>query len=191
MLFVDNGQLLTSAGAAAGLDLCLHLVRRDFGSAIAANIARISVMPLERDGGQAQFIIHELPGSDGTSLEPLLRWINANASRDLTLMDIAAQGLMSIRTLNRRFHEQTGTTPLQWLHLSRIRQAQTLLETTKHSVEWIATQVGFASTTTFRDRFRRLVGTSPQAYRRAFGGESEARPRTPERLVRGGTEHRV
>ncbi|WP_405603713.1 helix-turn-helix domain-containing protein [Streptomyces sp. NBC_01410] len=169
VLYVDNGQFLTSAGAAAGLDLCLHMIRGDHGSAVAADAARLSVMPLEREGGQAQFIVHEQPPSpDGMTLEPLLRWMEDNARRELTLGEIAARAGMSTRTLNRRFREQTATTPLQWLHRSRIRQAQYLLETTAHSVDRIATQVGFGSPTAFRDRFKRQVGTSPQAYRRAF-----------------------
>ncbi|MFF3397804.1 GlxA family transcriptional regulator [Streptomyces sp. NPDC002659] len=169
VLYVDNGQFLTSAGAAAGLDLCLHMIRTDHGSAVAADAARLSVMPLEREGGQAQFIVHEQPPSpDGMTLEPLLRWMEENARRELTLGEIAAQGGMSTRTLNRRFREQTATTPLQWLHRARIRQAQFLLETTAHSVDRIATQVGFGSPTAFRDRFKRQVGTSPGAYRRAF-----------------------
>lgn len=170
VLFVDNGQILTSAGAAAGLDLCLHMIRKDHGSAVAANAARIAVMPLERDGGQAQFIVHEHPGADGAGLQPLLRWMEENAHRQLTLDDIAARATTSTRSLNRRFREQTGTTPLRWLHRARIRRAQHLLETTGHSVEWIATQVGFGSPTTFRDRFKGIVGTSPRAYRRAFQG---------------------
>ncbi len=170
VLFVDNGQILTSAGAAAGLDLCLHMIRQDHGSAVAADAARTAVMPLERDGGQAQYIVHEQPGADGLSLGPLLWWMEENAHRRLSLDEIAARATMSTRTLNRRFREQTGTTPLQWLHRSRIRQAQRLLETTGHSVEWIALQVGFGSPTAFRDRFKQLVGTSPQAYRRTFGG---------------------
>ena len=170
VLFVDNGQFLTSAGAAAGLDLCLHMIRQDHGSAVAAAAARVAVMPLERDGGQAQFIVHEQPGTNGSSLEPLLRWMEENAHRELVLEDIAARAAMSARTLSRRFREQTGTTPLQWLHGSRVRQAEYLLETTGHSVGRIATQVGFGSPTTFRDRFKRIVGTSPQAYRRAFQG---------------------
>ena len=170
VLFVDNGQILTSAGAAAGLDLCLHMIRRDHGSAVAADTARVAVMPLERDGGQAQYIVHERPGEDGASLEPLLRWMEENVHRELALDDIAARAMMSTRTLNRRFREQTGTSPLQWLNRCRIRQAQQLLETTGHGVERIALQVGFGSPTTFRDRFKRLVGTSPQAYRRTFGG---------------------
>ncbi len=170
VLFVDNGQILTSAGAAAGLDLCLHLIRRDHGSAVAADAARLAVMPLERDGGQAQFIVHEPPTPEGATLEPLLRWMDENAHRDLTLADIAARATMSTRTLNRRFREQTGSTPLRWLRRARLRRAQYLLETTDHAVERIAGQVGFSSPTTFRERFRGLVGASPQAYRRAFRG---------------------
>jgi transcriptional regulator GlxA family with amidase domain len=168
VLFVDNGQFLTSAGAAAGLDLCLHLIRRDYGAAVAADAARTAVMPLERAGGQAQFIAHPPPIPDGATLEPLLRWLDQNAHRELTLGQIAAQARLSVRTLNRRFREQTGTTPLQWLHRARLRRAQCLLETTSLPVERIAGQVGFGSPTAFRDHFRRLVGTSPHAYRRAF-----------------------
>lgn len=170
VLYVDNGQLLTSAGAAAGLDLCLHVVRRDHGSAVAADAARYAVMAPARSGGQAQFIAHEAPAPDGATLAPLLEWIERNAHRELTLDAIAAQAHLSTRTLNRRFREQTGTTPLQWLHRQRLRRAQHLLETTTQPVEQIASTVGFGSATTFRDRFRALVGTSPQSYRRAFRG---------------------
>jgi transcriptional regulator GlxA family with amidase domain len=170
VLFVDNGRILTSAGAAAGLDLCLHMIRQDHGSAVAADAARVAVMPLERDGGQAQYIVHEQPGAPGSSLEPLLRWMEENAQRRLTLDEIASRATISTRTLNRRFREQTGTTPLRWLQRSRIRRAQYLLETTGDPVERIAIQVGFGSPTSFRGLFKRLVGTSPQAYRRAFQG---------------------
>lgn len=171
VLYVDNGQFLTSAGAAAGIDLCLHIVRRDHGSAVAAEAARYCVMPLEREGGQAQYIVHDLPPApQGTTLEPLLHWLEDNAAQDLTLDAIAAHAGMSIRTLNRRFREQTGTTPLQWLHRTRIRQAQHLLETTADAVDRIAGQVGFGSPTAFRERFKRVVGTSPRAYRLAFQG---------------------
>jgi transcriptional regulator GlxA family with amidase domain len=100
--------------------------------------------------------------------EPLLRWMEDNAARDLSLEDIARHSGMSTRTLLRRFHEQTGTTPLQWLHRARVRQAQFLLETTAHPIDRIAGQVGFGSPTTFRDRFKRITGVSPQAYRNAF-----------------------
>ncbi|GAA1002715.1 AraC family transcriptional regulator [Acrocarpospora pleiomorpha] len=169
VLYVDNGQFLTSAGAAAGLDLCLHLIRRDYGSAVAADAARLSVMPLEREGGQAQFIVHDQPLTPrGSVLEPVLRWMEDNSAEDLTLEGIAAYAGMSTRTLNRRFREQTGTTPLQWLHRTRIRRAQHLLEATDHPVDRIAAQVGFGSPTAFRDRFKRVAGTSPNAYRAAF-----------------------
>ncbi|MEV0997029.1 helix-turn-helix domain-containing protein [Nonomuraea sp. NPDC050202] len=170
VLYVDNGQFLTSAGAAAGLDLCLHLIRRDYGSAVAADAARLSVMPLEREGGQAQFIVHDHPAVPrGSELEPLLAWLQDNLAGSLTLDGIAAHAGMSTRTLIRRFREQTGTTPLQWLHRARIRQAQHLLETTRHPVERIGAQVGFGSPTAFRDRFKRTTGVSPNSYRRAFG----------------------
>jgi len=168
VLYVDNGQILTSAGAAAGLDLCLHLVRRDYGAAVAADAARIAVMPLERAGGQAQFITHQPPSADGTSLEPLMRWIQVHLRQPLTLERLASHAASSTRTLSRRFTEQTGTTPLQWILLARVRRAQQLLETTGHSVEQIATEVGFGSAPAFRERFNRIVGTSPQRYRRAF-----------------------
>jgi transcriptional regulator GlxA family with amidase domain len=169
VLYVDNGQFLTSAGAAAGLDLCLHLIRRDHGSAVAADAARLSVMPLEREGGQAQFIVHDQPPAPrGSLLEPVLAWMEDNCATDLTLADIAAHADLSTRTLNRRFREQTGSTPLQWLLRSRIRRAQYLLETTGHPIDRIATQVGFGSPTAFRERFKRVVGTSPNTYRTTF-----------------------
>ena len=168
VLYVDNGHILTSAGAAAALDLCLYMVRQDYGSAVAADTARLSVMPLERAGGQAQFIVHEPPVPSGTTLRPLLNWMEENLGEQLDITTIAAKATMSTRTLNRRFQEQIGTTPLQWLHHARLRQAQFLLETTDHSIERVAGQVGFNAVTTFRERFRDLVGTSPQRYRTQF-----------------------
>ncbi|WP_431956506.1 GlxA family transcriptional regulator [Nocardia lijiangensis] len=169
VLYVDNGLLLTSAGAAAGLDLCLHLIRRDYGSAVAADAARLSVMPLEREGGQAQFIIQSLPPAPrGSALEPLLMWLQDNLARNLTLAEIAATAGTSTRTLLRQFREQTGTTPLQWLHRARVHRAQHLLETTDHTVERIGAQVGFGSPTAFRERFKRTAGVSPDTYRRTF-----------------------
>ena len=183
VLYVDNGQFLTSAGAAAGLDLCLHMIRRDHGSAVAAQAARLSVVPLEREGGQAQFMPAEQPPAPrGSTMEPLLRWLEASCGRDLTMAQIAAHAGMSTRTLNRRFREQTGTTPLQWLHLARVRRAQHLLETSGDGVDRIGSTVGFGSPTAFRDRFKRVVGTSPDAYRRAFRSRSHAVP-TPSGAV--------
>jgi transcriptional regulator GlxA family with amidase domain len=176
VLYVDNGQILTSAGAAAGLDMCLHMIRRDYGSAVAADTARLSVVPLEREGGQAQFIAHDYPPVPaGSTLEPLLNWVHDNLARPLTLNEIAAHAGVSTRTLIRRFREQTGTTPLQWLHRARIRHAQHLLETTQQPVEHIAAQTGFSSPTAFRDRFKRTAGVSPQSYRRSFSPNRTSR----------------
>lgn len=179
VLFVDNGQILTSAGAAAGLDLCLHMVRCDHGAAVAADAARLAVMPLEREGGQAQFILSEPPSSP-EALQPLLNWLTQNLDQPLQLDDIARRAATSTRTLSRRFLDQTGTTPLQWLLAQRVRRAQELLETTALSIEQVATATGFGSATAFRDRFSKLVGASPQVYRRTFGGGQEPLAR-PER----------
>ena len=173
VLYVDNGRLLTSAGAAAGVDLCQHLERRDFGSAVAADAARQAVMPLEREGGQAQFIVHPLPPvPSGSRLEPVLAWAQEHLAEDLTLADLAARCGMSERTFGRRFREQTGTTPLQWLLCARVRSAQYLLEQTDFTVERIAGRCGFGSAAAFRERFRRVTGTSPRAYRAAFQSRS-------------------
>jgi len=168
VLYVDNGNVLTSAGAAAGLDLCLHLVRLDHGAEVAAEVARAAVMPLERAGGQAQFIVHERPAGDRTSMGSLLEWLEQNLRKDLPLPVIARRAAMSTRTLSRRFREQVGTTPALWVTDARVRRAQRLLEITDLSVERIAAEVGFGSSAVLREHFGRIVGTSPQAYRRAF-----------------------
>ncbi len=175
VLYVDNGQILTSAGAAAGVDLCLHLVRRDFGASVAADSARRAVMPLERGGGQAQFIVHAPPGAEGGSLEGVLTWMDRHHAEDLPLRAIAKRAAMSTRSLSRKFREQTGTTPAIWVARRRVHHAQRLLETTSHSIDRIAGEVGFGSVATFRERFQRIVGTSPRAYRRAFRGELSRR----------------
>lgn len=167
VLYVDNGNLLTSAGAAAGFDLCLHLVRKDLGAEAAAHSARLAVMPLERAGGQAQFIVHESPIGNA-SMGPILLWIEGNLGRLLSLPVIARHAAMSTRTLSRRFTEQVGTTPARWITLARIRRAQRLLETTELSVEQVATQTGFRSATVLREHFNKIVGTTPITYRRGF-----------------------
>ena len=125
-------------------------------------------MPLERAGGQAQFIVHEPPTSDGASIGPLLAWLERNLGRDLSLPVIARQAAMSTRTLSRRFREQAGTTPALWVTGARVRRAQRLLETTDLSVERVAAEAGFGSSAVLRERFGRIVGTNPQAYRRTF-----------------------
>jgi transcriptional regulator GlxA family with amidase domain len=168
VLYVDEGDVLTSAGAAAGLDLCLHLVHRDHGAAVAGRTARLSVAPLERAGGQAQFVAHEPPDPQGSSLEPLLAWLAGNLHHPLTLAEIAGRASMSTRSLSRHFRLQTGTTPLRWVNRRRIRAAQRLLEETDQPVERVGNLVGFDSATSFRERFREIVGVSPQMYRRSF-----------------------
>jgi len=168
VLFVDHGSIVTSAGSSAGLDMCLHLVRRDHGQAVAAEAARMAVAPLVREGGQAQFIRHEPPRArDG--LAPLLEWMAANAHRPLGLSEIARRAATSPRTLARRFRRETGTTPLQWLIGARVRRAQELLETSALSVERIAAEAGFDSPSSLREHFGRIVRVSPKEYRRGFG----------------------
>jgi transcriptional regulator GlxA family with amidase domain len=167
VLYVDEGQVLTSAGASAGLDLCLHMVARDYGSAVAADAARLAVAPLHRFGGQAQFIVRNRRPVN-TELDPLLAWIEAHACEDLTLGDIAAKASSSVRTLNRRFQAETGQTPMQWVTGVRIRHAQELLERTPDGIELIARQVGFPSASSFREQFKRVAGVSPHGYRNTF-----------------------
>jgi len=168
VLYVDNGSVLTSAGAAAGLDLCLHLVRRDLGAEIATRAARTAVMPLERSGGQAQFIVYEQPAVVD-SMGPLLLWMEQNVRKPLSLSVIARHAAMSTRTLSRRFREQVGATPVQWIASARVRRAQQLLETSSLSIEQVATEVGFRSASVLREHFGGILGTTPLAYRRAFG----------------------
>ena len=169
MLYVDNGSILTSAGAAAGMDLCLHLVRRDLGAEVAARTARAAVMPLERSGGQAQYIAYEQPAAV-ESMSPLLLWIEQNLQRRLPLSVIARHAAMSTRTLSRRFLEQVGATPAQWIARARVRRAQQLLETSSLSIEDVAAKSGFRSASVLREHFAAILGTPPLAYRRAFGG---------------------
>jgi transcriptional regulator GlxA family with amidase domain len=168
VLYVDDGDVLTSAGVAAGLDLCLHMVRRDHGAAVAASTARMVVMPPQRAGGQAQYIAHAVPPDHDGALEPTMHWLRQNLGAQLTLEDISRHARMSARTLNRHFKDETGTSPLQWLISERIRLARELLETTRLSVDEVADQVGFGSAVSLRQHFVRAVGTPPAAYRRTF-----------------------
>lgn len=165
-LYIDNGQLLCSAGAAAGVDLCLYIVALDFGGIVAAETARSAVVPLTRDAGQAQYIRDDELGSLG--LSATLAWIEAHATEPLTVAAIARSASVSTRTLNRRFADELGTTPSGWLNRARVRRAQTLLETTDWSVERIARESGLGSAQNFRSRFADLVGTSPSRYRSAL-----------------------
>jgi len=168
VLYIEDGGVLTSAGAAAGLDLCLHMVRSDFGSEIANTIARRLVVPPFRDGGQAQFIDAPMPRADSDGLGPLLDWAMARLGDPLTLEDLAREAHVSTRTLVRRFQSTLGTTPLQWLLMQRVRRAQNLLEASDEPVERIASMAGFGTAANLRQHFTRALGVSPMAYRRTF-----------------------
>ncbi|MEU5761382.1 helix-turn-helix domain-containing protein [Nocardia sp. NPDC047648] len=165
VLYVDHGDVATSAGAGAGIDLCLHLVRRDHGAAHAALIARHMVMPPHREGGQVQYAP---PPPPADALDGLLEWAGARLATPLSVGDLAAHLSVSPRTLARRFAEQLGTSPGAWLLSRRVAEARLLLEETDLPVEAIAARVGLTSAVNLRRRFRARVGTTPGAYRRAF-----------------------
>jgi AraC family transcriptional regulator, transcriptional activator FtrA len=168
VLYVDNGSVLTSAGKAAAMDLCLHLVRLDHGSSVANAVARNLVVQPHRAGGQAQFVTTPLPAREDHPLADLLPWVLQRLDHPLTVEDLARRANMSSRNLSRHFRSATGTTPLQWLLTQRIRRAQELLETTDDSVETVATATGMGTATTLRRHFNRTVGLPPDTYRRAF-----------------------
>jgi transcriptional regulator GlxA family with amidase domain len=166
-LYLGDGRVFTSAGVAAGLDLCLHLVRRDHGAAVAASTARTVVMAPTRDGNQAQFIPPP-PATGNGSLAATLDWMREHATRSLTLADIAHHANLSTRTLTRRFREQTGTTPLNWLAQQRLHLARELLETTDLPVPTVAERSGHGSANALRAHFDRELHTSPHRYRQNF-----------------------
>ncbi|WP_309141799.1 helix-turn-helix domain-containing protein [Streptomyces griseicoloratus] len=168
VLYVDNGSVLTSAGKAAAMDLCLHLIRLDRGSATANAVARRLVVPPHRDGGQAQFVTAPVPAPDHQPLAELLPWVLERLDQPLTVEDLARRARMSSRHLGRHFRAATGTTPLQWLLIQRIRRAQELLETTDDSVDAVAAATGMGTATTLRRHFNRTVGLPPNTYRRTF-----------------------
>ena len=170
VLYIDEGPVLTSAGSAAGLDLCLHIVRRDHGTAVANNVARRLVLAPHRDGGQRQFVETPVTSRVETKrLAALLDWLPAHIDENLTVGDLARQAGMSLRTFQRRIRESTGTAPGDWLIRQRVAHARHLAETTDLTIEQIATRSGFRAVETLRHHFRRLVGTTPTAYRQAFG----------------------
>ncbi len=170
VLYVDAGNVMTSAGTAAGIDLMLHVVRLDHGAEVANAVARRMVVPPHRDGGQAQFVDLPMPEQHGDD-EPLagvLGWMLEHVGEDLTVEQLARRARTSPRTFARRFRAVTGTTPHQWLLSQRVLLAQRLLETTDEPVELVAHRAGFASAAGLRQHFTRAVSASPQAYRRAF-----------------------
>lgn len=168
VLYIDNGRVLTSAGKAAAMDLCLHLVRLDRGSMVANLVARRLVVPPHRSGGQAQFVTTPIPAQDDHPLADLLPWVITRLDQPLTVEKLARQANMSSRNLGRVFRSVTGTTPLQWLLVQRIRRAQELLEVTDDNVDTIASATGMGTATTLRRHFNRTVGVSPDTYRRTF-----------------------
>ncbi|WP_129338320.1 helix-turn-helix domain-containing protein [Cellulomonas endophytica] len=168
VLFVDEGDVVTSAGTAAGIDACLHLVRRELGSAVANAIARRMVVPPQRDGGQRQFVPQPVPACSDDSLRHLLEWVVGHLDEEHTVESLAARALLSPRTFARRFAAETGTTPVRWLTGQRVLRAQHLLEETDLSVELVARECGFAGAPLLRHHFRRAVGVSPADYRTSF-----------------------
>ena len=168
VLYVDEGDVLTSAGKTAAVDLCLHLVRRDLGAAAANAIARQLVVPAHRSGGQAQFITPPAEPRNPDGLAPTLEWARARLDHPITVRDLAGHAGLSTRQLARRMHAELQAGPLQWLHQQRIARAQELLERTDASVEQIAASCGMGTAATLRRHFHRLVGVSPTAYRATF-----------------------
>lgn len=174
VLYVDEGRVLTGAGSAAGLDLCLHWVRREYGARVANALARSVVIPPHRDGGQAQYIVSPLPeAGDSDRLVEVLAWMRSNLHQPLTVETLAAKALMSPRSFARHFRAATGTTPRAWLLAQRLHRAEELLEGGDLPVEEVARRVGFGTAAALRDQFVRRRGVPPRDYRRAFRAASE------------------
>ena len=175
VLYVDEGDVLTAAGSAASVDLCLHVVERDYGAEIAARVARDLVVPLYRSGGQAQYIESPIRLPDhGDLFADTMEWLQTHLAETVTVADLAERSAMSARTFARRFLASTGTTPLAWLTSERLRCAQRLLETSDAPVDLIARESGFGSPDNLRKHFARTLRTTPQTYRRTFRAKSPA-----------------
>jgi transcriptional regulator GlxA family with amidase domain len=170
VLFVDDGNVLTSAGVAAGIDLLLHLVRRDHGSEVANRVARRNVVAPWRDGGQSQFIERPVPEPGGSGTAATRAWVLERLGQPLPLADLAAHARMSVRTFTRRFREETGVSASRWLVQQRVALARRLLETTDVPVERVAEQAGFGTTASMRQHLHAAIGVAPLAYRRAYRG---------------------
>lgn len=168
VLFVDDGNLITSAGTAAGIDACLHLVRRELGSEVTNKIARRMVVAPQRDGGQRQYIEQPIPVRCSEGFAPHLDWILSNLEKPHTVASLAKRASMSARTFARRFVEETGRTPMQWVTDQRVLYARTLLEETDLDIDRVADRSGFGTATLLRHHFRRIIGVTPSDYRRSF-----------------------
>ncbi|WP_304107711.1 helix-turn-helix domain-containing protein [Mycolicibacterium bacteremicum] len=168
VLFVDDGNLITSAGTAAGIDACLHLVRRELGAEVTNKIARRMVVPPQRDGGQRQYIDQPIPARYSEGFAPQLDWMLANLDKPHTVASLAARANMSARTFARRFVDETGRTPMQWITDQRVLYARRLLEETDLDIDRVADRCGFGTATLLRHHFRRIIGVTPSDYRRRF-----------------------
>ncbi|MCL6287787.1 GlxA family transcriptional regulator [Streptomyces sp. 43Y-GA-1] len=170
VLYVDEGPVISSAGTAAGIDACLHLIRQEYGQDAANTLARRMVVPPHRDGGQAQYISRPLPRNACDTVGSTLAWMEQHLDQEMSVEQLAAQAHMSPRTFARRFQQETGTTPYRWLLRQRVLLAQHLLETSDRTIDTIAGQTGFGTAATLRHQFVRSLGTTPNAYRRTFRG---------------------
>ncbi|MFR9790641.1 GlxA family transcriptional regulator [Streptomyces sp. MB22_4] len=168
VLFIDDGDVLTSAGVAAGIDLCLHMVRRDFGAAVANDVARRMVVPPHRDGGQAQYIERPVPDPQFATTTAARAWALARLHEPIQLRDLAEQEAMSVRTFTRRFREEVGVSPGQWLAQQRVERARQLLESTDLSMDQVARSAGFGTAQSMRQHMQQALGVTPTAYRRTF-----------------------
>ncbi|WP_328719504.1 helix-turn-helix domain-containing protein [Streptomyces sp. NBC_00247] len=173
VLYVDEGRVITSAGTAAGIDACLHLVRQEYGQEVANVIARRMVVPPHRDGGQAQYVKRPLPRTRCDTVGDTLAWMENHLDQEMTVDQLASLAHMSPRTYARRFQQETGTTPYRWLLRQRVLLAQHLLESSDETMEAIAGRTGFGNAAALRHQFVRSLGTTPNAYRRTFRGPAE------------------
>lgn len=168
VLYVDEGKVLTSAGEASGIDLCLHMIRKDYGAAVANDVARSVVVPAHREGGQAQFIRKAVPEPQGASTGHARAWALAHLDQAVTLHELAEQEAMSVRTFTRRFRDETGISPGQWLNQQRVERARQLLEETDLPVDQVAMDAGFGTAAALRQHLRTKLDISPSAYRSTF-----------------------
>ncbi len=179
VLFIDDGDVLTSAGVAAGLDLCLHIVRRDHGSGVANDVARRSVVPPHRDGGQAQYVLRPVPEPQLATTTTARAWALGRLHEPIQLRDMAEQESMSVRTFTRRFREEAGISPGQWLTQQRVERARHLLESTDLSIDQIARDAGFGTATSLRQHLQTTLGVPPTVYRRTFRATAGGTRRRP------------